>query len=153
MRVGWSARALVLEGSNRRKLLRILTNLRDLQVLSSFSCTDFFFVDFVLVVVFCIFVGDINLSLLDCSRSEFREQFKKEHPTNKSVAVVSVLVLCFYERWINTFWSFGFLCVFYGVTNFRLVKLAVIDGSLCPMPWVFTFEYHFVDFFWLNSCA
>lgn len=41
-RLGWSARALVLlEGNNRRKLLRFLTSERDLQALFSFSCTDF----------------------------------------------------------------------------------------------------------------
>lgn len=44
------------------------------------------------------FFGDSKLRFSDCFRSEFREQFKKEHPNNKSVAVVSFLVFRIFTR-------------------------------------------------------
>lgn len=102
-RLGWSAKALEQGGSNRRKPLRIRTSRRGLRVLSLFSCMYDFFVFFVcrfesvsVMVIGFRFVCDCNdfidFIFFNCYRSEFREQYKKEHPNNKSVAAVSNLV-------------------------------------------------------------
>lgn len=105
-RLGWSGRALVLGGSNRRKLLRTLTSRRDLQALSSFSCTDFRLLlipnlfSFRFVSFWFFFFVFWRLKFLWLFfRSEFREQFKKEHPNNKSVAVVSDFALLQLFAW------------------------------------------------------
>ena len=137
-RLGWSGRALVLGGSNRRKLLRTLTSRRDLQALSSFSCTDFRFVLLPnLFSLFFFFVfWRLRLWWLFLFRSEFREQFKKEHPNNKSVAVVSDFALFIFSlRVKNLTLFFVYSHPYFSENYFRSAKLVVKNGNRYLMLW------------------
>lgn len=85
------ARSRVRNLRGRRRLRRIRTSRRGLRVLSSSSCNSIFTssvcVNFILFCSVCVWhLSDV--SFVFDRREEFRTQFKKENPSNKSVAAV-----------------------------------------------------------------